>query len=94
MLKSERRRVSYPRKESNAMRGHTTTFTAIPSNVLKVEARASMSAFEVFAPPMKQLVPVAGQHIMQPQRFEQVADHEGKLSMVAQYLALEPLQYQ
>jgi hypothetical protein len=94
MLKRERPRVSYPRKEINAMRGHTT-FTAIPSNVLKVEARASMSAsFEVCAPPMKQLVPVAGQHIMQPQRFEQVADHEDKLSMVAQYLALEPLQYQ
>jgi hypothetical protein len=54
------------------MRGHTT-FTAIPSNVLKVEARASMSAsFEVFAPPMKQLVPVAGQHIMQPQRLSKL----------------------
>jgi hypothetical protein len=40
--------VLIPRKESNAMKGHTT-FTAIPSHALKVEALASMSAsFEAF----------------------------------------------
>src|SRR6516165_6433837 len=40
--------MSIPRKESNAMKGHSTS-TAIPSHALKIEALASMSAsFEAF----------------------------------------------